>query len=507
MTDAQPFTPLAQLLLETTGEGILVVDESERITIANPVAARLLGSPAPALVGRTLHGALRSSPADTGPAPDEGCPLCAALAAGKTGRQPDTWLAGDGVSVPVDVVIRPLFHDRTPVGALVIVQDITAHKHAEQEIQRQREALYQREKVAAMGSLLADMAHELNNPLSVIVAGAAILAESDGDEDVRARALQIERAAQRCSLVVKSFLALARQRPAKRELVALNDVVRDVLTLLRYQFHVGDVEVVSRLAANLPTVWGDPNQLNQLVVNLVTNARQAMRAEPLPRGLTLSTRVDAGRSQVVLEVADTGPGVPAALRARIFEPFFTTKPAGEGTGLGLPLCASIVTSHGGSIHVEERPGPGAVFVVRLPIDARVTTSRALPPPAPAARHRGSILVVDDEADIAQILAELLAADGHTVETVADGTAALDEVEQRPYDVILSDMRMPRLDGAGFYRELERRHPELARRVIFVTGDALDAENRRFLERTRASALLKPFDLAQVRSAVQKVLEG
>lgn len=301
---------------------------------------------------------------------------------------------------------------------------------------------------------------------------------------------------------------LARQQPPERGRVSLNQVVQEAIELLAYQLRVDDVEVGFSLADDLPLLWADPHQLHQVVVNLVSNAHHAMRETPPPRRLTLTTRFDPAQRQVSLEVADTGPGIPPEIQGRIFEPFFTTKPPGQGTGLGLSLCQGIVERHRGAIRVKSRPGQGAVFMVELPIEAPPEGEVEAETVESLAPIRGkAILVVDDELDVARVLAEILAADGHRVETAANGAAALDKLRERSYDVILSDARMPELDGAGLYRELERTNPGLVRRFIFVTGDVLGPETQEFLERTGAASVSKPFTPKSVQKVVQRVLRA
>ncbi|MFQ5899412.1 MAG: response regulator, partial [Candidatus Methylomirabilia bacterium] len=196
------------------------------------------------------------------------------------------------------------------------------------------------------------------------------------------------------------------------------------------------------------------------------------------------------------------------IRSRIFDPFFTTKPPGEGTGLGLSLCQGLVESHGGSIRVESEPGRGAVFLIELPVVAPpVAEPGAGAVEASPRLHGKTILVVDDEQEMAGLLAEMLSADGHQVDTAADGAMALDKLRERAYDVIVGDIRMPTLDGPGLYRELERCHPELSRRIIFITGDELGPETREFLDTTGAPKLGKPFDQEDLRRAVERVLRA
>jgi two-component system NtrC family sensor kinase len=289
--------------------------------------------------------------------------------------------------------------------------------------------------------------------------------------------------------------------------VKLNDVVQEAVELLAYELRTGNVEVSLSLAEDLPLLWADGHQLHQVLVNIVANAHHAMRHSSSPRRLTITTERDPAGQQVSLAIADTGPGIPAEIRAKIFEPFFTTKPSGEGTGLGLSLCRGIVEEHGGTIGVESDPGRGTTFLIRLPVVPRPTVEAA-PDIAEAplvAVGPKTILIVDDEAEIAAILVEALESDGYHTETAENGVDALRRLEERAYDLVLSDTKMPVMDGIELYRELERRFPKLQRRIIFVTGDVLDAEKQRFLESTGVPILTKPFDLSEVLRVVRRRL--
>jgi CheY-like chemotaxis protein len=261
------------------------------------------------------------------------------------------------------------------------------------------------------------------------------------------------------------------------------------------------------LAAEVPVLWADAHQLHQVVVNLVSNAHQAMREVAGSRRLTVATGASAGGTRVWVEVRDTGPGITAELEGRIFEPFFTTKPPGVGTGLGLSLCQGIVEGHGGWIGIVRREGPGAVFRVELPVEEPEAPAVAVVATAPEVVRGARILVVDDEPGIAGVLAEVLQLDGHVVETVGNGEAALAKLAAGSYELILSDIRMPELDGPSLYWELERRDRRLLDRMIFLTGDTLSPGTREFLEKTGAPCLSKPFALSDVRDIVQRVLRA
>jgi PAS domain S-box-containing protein len=374
-----------------------------------------------------------------------------------------------------------------------------------EQLQHQQEALLQREKLAAMSTLLASVAHELNNPLTVILMQAELLREDVRGGPLAEPVTEITQAAARCERLMRQFLTLARQHQPERAAVALNTLVAETVELLAYPFRVDNVGVHLHLDDQVPLLWGDPHQLQQVLINLLTNAQQALRAAPGPREVTLTTQYDPTPPWITLAVADTGPGIPPALQARIFEPFFTTKPPGLGTGLGLPLCRGIVETHGGSLEVSSALGHGATFRITLPVGT-------MPPPPPPSgtaeepvRRSHTILIVDDELILAIALARLLRRDGHTVDTAANGRLALAKLDERAYDLILCDMRMPELDGPSLYRFLERQYPHLCQRLLFLTGDTLEPATQEFLEQSGALCLTKPFTIAEARRAIQRAL--
>ena len=415
--------------------------------------------------------------------------------------------AKDFLTKPFDR-LEVLLRIKNLLDTRTLYLDLERHnRELEQIVAERTQRLLQSEKVATMGSLLAGVAHELNNPLAVVMGQAHLLRGSAKEPAMVERAEKITAGAERCARIVRNFLALARQRSPEREDVYLNLVVQQAVELLAYHLRTSNVEVAFDLADDLPVIWADGHQLHQVVVNLVANAHQAMRRMDTARRLVITTRFEREPDRVQLDIADSGPGIPAEIRARIFEPFFTTKPAGEGTGLGLSLCRNMLEEHGGTIAVQSEVGLGATFRIELPVVSRPISA------APAARAPESlppisgkaVLVVDDEPDIAATLAEALQGDGHQVEVAADGAKALEMLGRRAFDLIVTDTKMPVLDGERFYAELEQRFPKLCRRILFLTGDVLSGEKRAFLERTGAPHLLKPFDLREVRQLVHRML--
>lgn len=405
----------------------------------------------------------------------------------------------DGSSLELEVHGIPMEY-RAQTHMLTISRDITEKKRASTQLARQRDMLHQREKLAALGSLLAGVAHELNNPLSVVVARSAIL-EERGDAATQGAASKIRTAAERCARIVKTFLAMARQQQPERVAVAISDVVTAALDITGYALKSSGIEIELNLAKEVPPVLGDADQLHQVFMNLIINGQQALQDHDLPRRLTITTAFDPMANSIRVTVADNGPGIPDEMQSRIFEPYFTTKPIGAGTGVGLAVCLGIVEAHGGTLTVESQAGAGAAFTIVLPAagwNEKVIESRKF---ADASYGRRTALVVDDEADVREALADILTASGHRVIVAASGREALELMAKARYDVILTDVRMPDMDGRTLFREIERRWPDRAAQVIFISGDTLTSSLRLFAEQTGRPVIEKPFLPHEVRRVV------
>jgi two-component system NtrC family sensor kinase len=411
----------------------------------------------------------------------------------------------DGSMLALEVHGIPMQYQGRP-HVLTIARDITEKKRAAEELAQQRESLYQREKLAALGSLLAGVSHELNNPLSVVVARAVLL-EEQGDAKTQAAAVKIRTAAERCARIVRTFLAMARQQRPERGPVAINDVVTAALDITAYAIRTSGIEVQLSLASDLPQVLADADQLHQVLLNLIVNAQQSLQDVPPPRRIRVTSRMDAVGDTLLVSVADNGPGIPAKLRARVFEPYFTTKPIGIGTGVGLAVSLGIIEAHGGRLTVDGAKGGGAVFTIALPVRGAQAQAASAPPAAQPSMIRRNVLVVDDEPDIRESLAEILNGASHRVVTASSGREALERLAADRYDAILTDIRMPDLDGRALYEQIEARWPGQAARVVFVTGDTLASELRDFVLRSGRRVIEKPFLPSEVRRIVDEIAAG
>ncbi|MFN8458624.1 MAG: GAF domain-containing protein [Anaerolineae bacterium] len=378
-----------------------------------------------------------------------------------------------------------------------IGRDITHRRELEQQLQ-------QTEKLSAIGKLVAGVAHELNNPLTTIIGYSSLLQQSDlptrfrGDVDV------IVRQAQRARFIVQDLLTFARRFELDTKQVDVNELVSGTLSLLKNQLQVGAIHVTTSLDFGLPLTLADPHQLEQVFVNLVTNAIQAMSLTPEPRQLTIESR-RVGKS-IILSFADNGPGIPPEAISRIFDPFFSTKQVGQGTGLGLSICFGIIAKHNGRIWAENLPQEGAIFYVELPI---TTSTLPVQVPAPeAVMHAPAvmlrILAIDDELPLLNLITRVLGRKGHTVETVPDGEAAWHKLMTQTYDLVISDILMPGIFGPELYQKVIQTHPHLKDRFIFITGNTVDLETKLFLEKSGVIWLPKPFLPADLEKAVNEV---
>ena len=391
-----------------------------------------------------------------------------------------------------------------------------------------RPGLAHRERLAALGEMASAVAHELSSPLTSIVGYAHRLLAKQEDPERGEEIRRILTEAERASDILRQVLLTARETRREHHLISLNEVVERTVELQRFALAAEKIRAELSLGPNLPSLLADPGQLQQVLTNLLANARQAL--ENRQDGVI---RVTTGRGEtpdtVRLEISDNGPGVPVHLVPRIFDPFFTTKPAGSGTGLGLAIVMGIVREHGGEVRASSPPGGGATFMVELPASVEGTeapsegwrrSAAGLPPDVARgdARRRAPqvstgrsrtrrVLVVEDEPTVAQLIADVLGDEGFRVETVLSGREARRRAAMEDFDLIVCDMKMPDFDGARFYEWLARGKNPRHHKFLFVTGDVLAFHTREFLERTGTPYVAKPFRMEELTMKVNQVLAG
>lgn len=387
-----------------------------------------------------------------------------------------------------------------PVGWLELYYDVTG----ERQIQSK---LLQTEKMAAVGQLVSGIAHELNNPLTSIMGYAQLLLGHGLNSAQFSEASKVFHEAERTRRIVKNLLYFARENEPERTRVDLNEIIERTLALRSYELKVQDIIVVTDLAEDLPQTMADPYQLQQVVLNLLVNAEQALLQDRGQGRVHIRSRSVPG-NRISVEVTDDGPGIPREIVSRIFDPFFTTKPSGLGTGLGLSIVYGIVKQHDGEVTFENQPEGGARFTVELPIvaialnhDVIVQRDRGVVLAAPKSR----VLVVEDEPTVAQLIVDVLREEGHQVEAVLDSQEGLTRLSRARYDLVICDLRMPRLDGPAFYDALVRAGSAARDRMMFITGDTLAPRTMKFLQTGNLTYLAKPFLVEELKLAVNRRL--
>ncbi len=396
----------------------------------------------------------------------------------------DTVVGETHFSVSSFPILEP---EGAAAGRVLILRDVT-------ERDRLRDQLVQSEKLTALGLLISGVAHEINNPLGGVLGFTELALRREPPQAVRRHLEKILLLANRVRHVVRGLLAYARPRAPERAAVDLNALVGQTLELRSYDHSVSRIEVRAELDPGLDEFWGDPHQIQQLLMNLVINAEQAMR----PRGgrlLVRTRRSSDGLAEIVVE--DEGPGIRRELLSRIFDPFFTTKPVGEGTGLGLSLVLGIVRDHGGGVAAENRPEGGARFRVTLPI-AEAPRADAAPTSTAADHTQGRVIVVvDDEPELLQMVAEALGASGHRVVGQLSVDAAWMTLRRARPDLVLADLRMPGQDGRDLFARLQTDLRLWDVPIAFMTGDLANPDTLRFLAQHGLAALAKPFGIDEL----------
>jgi len=485
-----------KMLFEQAGEAIVIAGDDLHIIEINASARALLGLDVLPPGGASLASFLRL-PADA----PRGGPFSAWLEF--FARHPQMELARrDGSAASVEIQSAPAqFEQRTALQ--IVLREVTEKVRLELQMR-------QTEKLSALGQMISGVAHELNNPLTAIQGFTQlILSRHDLPAQTRKDLEKVSTESQRAARLVSQFLAFARAEAPRHEVANLNELIRQAVALREFEFRVADVSLRFDLADDLPRTLVDPDKFQHAILNLVGNALHAVCDQPAPRQIVVQTRGDA--SEIRVSVTDNGPGVPPEMVSRIFEPFFTTKEVGTGTGLGLSVVHSIMADHRGRAFYEAPPEGGARFVLVFPV-ASCAAETPAPAPALAAAPsdesllRGArVLVLDDEQTIADLLREMLHLLGCQIRVASSGPQALEHIREQPFDVILSDFRMPNMNGQQFHEQVRLLKPDLAKRIIFLTGDVVNEQTQAFLQASGNPYLAKPFNLTALQAVMTALL--
>jgi PAS domain S-box-containing protein len=500
--------------LNSIGDGVISTDLTGAVVGMNPVAERLTdwtlaearakGSSLQEVLP-LVHGATRARVKN---------PIARALREGvAVSLGMDTLLTRrDGSAIPIADSCAPIRGDDGTVnGAVLVFRDLTVQRTAEAAQAQLQSQLVFADRMAAVGTLAAGVAHEINNPLTVVMANVDMALEeiramsgmgSASVAELEKMLVDARAGAARVTTIVRGLKTFSRSDEDRPHLVDLLPVLELSIRMAGNRIRQS-ASLVTELG-EVPLVQADDARLGQVFVNLLVNAAQSFSGENVRvNEIRVVTSTDA-EGRAVVEVRDTGSGIPPALLGRVFDPFFTTKPIGTGTGLGLSITHNIVTLMGGDISVESQIGRGTTFRLVLPpsggraVLAPKTKAPSKPPPA----RRGAVLVVDDEPDVCAAIRRILGQ--HDVTVVNTGLAALKLLAAgQVFDLVLSDLTMPSMSGMALFETIVQLYPSMAGRVVFMTGGAFTPEANAFLDSVSNERMTKPFDAKELRNTVRR----
>ena len=504
--------------VQAISDAVIACDADERVRFMNPAAEKLTGWTQEEAIGRDLEEVFQLVSRQTGERIDN--PVKTALSARQDGSNVRS-IAANGMlkerhgknERPVDnAVARRVVREGDVQGAVLVFRDAT-------ERSRLAERAEVAERLGSLGTMAASVAHEINNPLTFNLSniGFALHELREARRVARdARAIErldltiealsdAQQGAERISRIVGDLRELSQSTTQPPESIDVVGCVRQAIKLTSNQ-----LSLAARLVEDLcdaPQCLGNEVRLSQVVVNLLVNAAQSLTGRPDDNEIRVATRTSAD-GRAVIEVHDTGSGIPPEILDRVFDPFFTTKHLIEGTGLGLAISRGIVKSLGGELTVESRVGEGSCFRVLLPPHGGDGGSpRSEREVAPVPRKRARILLIDDEPLLRKAIHWMLE-DDHEVTVVESAEKALSILEgRRDFDLLLCDLMMPRVGGMDLYEELLRKHPDMAARTVFMTGGAFQPRVAEFVMKMRDRCLQKPFSRERVLAFVEQMLAG
>ena len=479
-----------RLIYDSIRDFILLVGEDYRIIEANRSFLDANGLSESAAAGRNIYAAFGIEP------PLRNCPIRRSI---ETSAPTEIEFTTPDGKVFVWQSYPILENDSSGKrSAVVYVHDITEKRLFTQK-------LIQADKLSSLGELVSGVAHELNNPLTGIMCFSELLMEDGLGESAVSKLRKINDASHRCKKIIENLLTFARWKRPEKKYGDVNRIIRDSVDFRSYQLKIDNVQVLLDLDSALPWTMMDSSQIQQVLLNLVNNASDAIKEGGSAGRIRISSRLSAGK--VIISIEDTGKGISEDIVNRIFDPFFTTKEVGKGTGLGLSISYGIVHEHGGNIYASSRPNYGTTFFVELPVvgDLEISESQGTEPSARLKVEGKRALVLDDEAIVLDLLTDSLMAFGFAVDRCTCAEDALKKVAASDYDLIISDIKMPGLGGKGFYKEVQAIKPSALGRVIFISGDSISPDTQCFLSEIGTPSLKKPFTIDELSVMVSKVV--
>jgi PAS domain S-box-containing protein len=491
-------------VLEDMDNGYFELESRGYYTFVNDAMCKILGLTRAEIVAR--HFSTFIDPSDEKFADNSRLMISQVIAKGVTrSGMFGTIVKGDGSRRIIGISVSPM---RDAVGVITGVRGIT--RDITDRIKMEQQLLIA-SKLASVGELAAGVAHEINNPLTAIMGFSQLLTEEEGlPDNIKSDLEKIYNQSQRAARIVQNLLTFARNYTPQKNTIDLNELILKTLELRVYEHKVANIEVITELQDSLPGISADEHQIQQVLLNIIINAEQSIATAKKTGIIKIGTRqID---DKVRISIKDDGPGISREILDRLFDPFFTTKDVGQGTGLGLSVCHGIITNHGGRIFAESVLGEGASFIIELPVskDGNIKVSEE-----PSKLQKGvnglvagkRVLVVDDEAVIRDILARILSERGYHVESAQSGQEGLQKIEAAEYDVYILDIKMPGVDGKDMYDTINNQYPDLAGRVIFITGDTITKSTLDFLESTKRKYFGKPLDFILLVKTVDEMVTG
>lgn len=482
-----------RFIYDSITDFILLVDYEHRILEANRFFTERFRTTEQAVAGEKIYQVMSMET-------PKSCPIRRSI---QTSMTVETELTTADGRVFTWHVYPSVNENDGPKRAVVYIKDIT-----EQRMMQNR--LMQTDKLSSLGELVSGVAHELNNPLTGIMCFSELLLEDRLSDEVKSKLKKINDASHRCKKIIENLLTFARWKRPEKKYESVNKVVRESADLRSYQLKVDNIELVLDLDDAVPNTMLDDDQIHQVFLNLINNARDAIKEKGESGRIRITSRHSNGR--IIVKFEDTGKGMPDEIAGRIFDPFFTTKGVGKGTGLGLSISYGIINEHGGAIYASSTPGYGSTFVVELPVLEKPRRSEEGPTRVPVRidaeklREMGlRALILDDEAIVLDLLYDSLSYAGFQVDRSASSEDALRKLEETDYDLIISDIKMPGLDGKGFYNAVSSVRPEAQRRIVFISGDSLNKETQQFLRETGNLSLNKPFTVDQLNEVISRLI--